>query len=334
MPEVQLDGARIRVGERFSVSFQRTLRIPEDDQIYPLPPGLGVFQIHRVADFAESVPAAWRRRGGFFIAMYQREALWLGFDGAEWKPNAVKVAVGGVNAISGTVWEEGLDSEVQNYLVCPNQPWLDGINAGEGFIKQFVAAPLGSHATVEAQVTGREEVGGIQLVVYEPKPGKFPDHAPEMAEPEVAVMEAMSLGDEMGMAAGGRIKQKIYVDPYGTETWDQQNFARLHVHILNSEQYRAITGLEPPLTPVSAETYAEYGLPWFDLYDESFQGVAASAKLAAVKTLRQKDEETGKNKARNGRLIDVKQLPVRKLGEAANRKPHLNVEEKKENQNE
>ena len=45
----------------------------------------------------------------------------------------------------------------------PDQPWLDGINAGDGFIRQFVAVPLGLGATVEAQVTGDEVHGGVQL---------------------------------------------------------------------------------------------------------------------------------------------------------------------------
>ncbi len=330
MLEVRLDGNRIYIGERFSVSFQRTLRIPEDDQIYPLPPTIGRFRIHRVADFAERLPATWQEPSGFFIAMYQREALWLGFDGAEWKPNAVKVAVGGVNAISGTVWEEGLDDDEQNYLVSPDQPWLDGINAGDGFIKQFVASPLGADNTVEGQITGREETGGFQLVVYEPKPGRFPDEPPVTTDPGIAVMEAMPLGLEMGLGAGGQIKQKIYEDPYGIDTWDENNFGRLHVHILNSEQYQAITGLEPPPTPVSAETYAEYGLPWFDLYDESLQGIAASRTLAAVKTLRQKDRETGSIEETDHQSLNAKQLPVRKLGHG--KKPHTQKTKEKHNE--
>jgi len=40
---------------------------------------------------------------------------------------------------------------------------LDGINAGQGFIRQFVAIPLGSGVTVEAQLTGKEEQGGIEV---------------------------------------------------------------------------------------------------------------------------------------------------------------------------
>ena len=48
----------------FTVSFQRTLRIPDDGSVYPLPPGLGEFPIHRVEDHAERVPEPWREHGG------------------------------------------------------------------------------------------------------------------------------------------------------------------------------------------------------------------------------------------------------------------------------
>jgi hypothetical protein len=299
---VRTDGSRIYVGDRFSVSFQRTLRIPEDGQQYPLPPSLGPFHIHRVEDFADTVPSKWLNQGAFFFPMYQREALWLGFDGEDWKPNAVKVAVGGVNAISGTVWKEGLDSEQQDYLVCPNQPWLDGINAGENFVRQFVAAPLGMQHTVEAQITGKEETGGIQLVVYEPKPGKFPEKPPE----RVAGFDYLAAAPvEMGLEAGGRIKQKIYPDPYGEDVWDQQNSQTVYVYLMNSEQYRDICGLEPPSTPVSAETYAEYRLPWFDLYDESMSDVTAPRNLSELKTRPDTDDSS--------RSIEAEKLPVRRL---------------------
>jgi hypothetical protein len=40
MLDVTIEEHVIRVGQRFAVSFYRTLRIPDDGQIYPLPPGL------------------------------------------------------------------------------------------------------------------------------------------------------------------------------------------------------------------------------------------------------------------------------------------------------
>ena len=100
MLQVKVAHDSVRIGRHFSVSFQRTLRIPEDGRTYPLPPGLGSFPIRRVADFADRVPASWREHGGVFIPMYQREALWLSFNAADWRPNAVKIGIGKVNAIS------------------------------------------------------------------------------------------------------------------------------------------------------------------------------------------------------------------------------------------
>lgn len=126
MLKVTVEGNRVRLGERFSVSFQRTLRIPEDGKTYPLPPGLGAFPIHCVSDYP-GCPSTWRL-DGLFIPMYQREALWLGFDGADWKPNAVKIAVGKINAISAGEWNDLLQRDPQDYIICPNQPWLDGID--------------------------------------------------------------------------------------------------------------------------------------------------------------------------------------------------------------
>ena len=44
---------------RFSVDFQRTLRIPDDEKSYPLPPGLGCFPLQHVDDHAGRAPGAW-----------------------------------------------------------------------------------------------------------------------------------------------------------------------------------------------------------------------------------------------------------------------------------
>ncbi len=296
MLEVSTDGRSIRIGERFSVSFQRTLRIPDDGSTYPLPPGLGHFPIFHVADYRDRVPAAWAERGGLFIPMYQREALWLNFDAAGWKPNAVKIAVGKINAVSGKKWDQALKKTKQDYIVCPDQPWLDGINAGDGYIKQFVAMPLGMGYTVEGQITGEEVFGGIQMIVYEPRPGRFPDEPPErlfercmpfVAEPRPVYCASM------GLAAGGRMKQEIYPDPHGIDTWDPDHYGRVYVHIVNSLDFREITGLEPPGTPVSARMYTEYGYPWFDLYDEDKGDVKAASKLKKVKSVKEMDKEKG-----------------------------------------
>ena len=292
----------VRVGARFSASFQRTLRIPDDGRVYPLPPGLGAFPLFEVKDDAAhraALPAA--RPGDAFIPMYQREALWIGFSAASWKPNAVQIAAGKVNALTGRPVEEDVErplrTDPQNYVVCPDQPWLDGINVGPGVIRQFVAMPLGQGYSVEAAVTGEERFGGIQLTVYEPKPGRFPDQPPPPpAGPRRTGAPSLqkSVGAAMGLGAGGTMKQKIYPDRYGVDTWDTGHFGRVTVHIVNSEQFRQLTGSDPPPSPVSAKTYTDHGLPWFELYDDAKGAVAPPESTRRIKSVAERDRERGK----------------------------------------
>ncbi len=306
----------IKIGRHFSVSFQRTLRLPEDGKTYPLPPGLGRFPIRRVADYADRVPKPWRKHGGVFIPMYQREALWLAFEGAGWMPNAVKIGIGMINALSGRTWDQSLSRGKQDYIVVPDQPWLDGINAGKGIIRQFVAMPLGMGYTVEGQITGQEEAGGMQIIVYDPKPGKFPDEERRRAGRESGYLcccESVSSVSEMGLSAGGKMKQKIYADSYGIDTWDQESFGRVYVHIVNSMMYREITGTEPPPTPVTAREYTRYGLPWFDLYDQEKATLEQSDILTGVKSTGEVDEKLGFQSQQDDATVDIPAATVKTL---------------------
>lgn len=287
----------LQLGDGLTVSFLRTLRIPDDGKTYPLPPGLGRFPIRRVDDYAAKVPAEWREHGGVFLPMYQREAMWISFRGEHWKPRAVKVGVGKVCALTGERWKDGLTPErdgAQNYLVTPPQPWLDGIAVKKGVIRQFVAMPLGLGYTVEGQITGEEAVGGLQLQVFEPKPGRFPDAPPEremLRRRAGAPSPAPARGGAMGLAAGGQMKQSIYADPHGVETWDLARSSRVFVHIVNSELWREITGEEPPASPVTARDYAQHNLPWYELYDESMPALAGAEKLAGVQSVKAIDAQ-------------------------------------------
>lgn len=306
--DVEVRDDTLAIGPRFSVSFIRTLRIPDDGRTYPLPAGLGRFPVARVQDHRDRVPAEWREHGGVMIPMYQREALWLSFGGRHERPNAVKVGVGKVDALTGEPFTMDLAADKQNYLVAPQQPWLDGINAGDGMIRQFVAMPLGSGYTVEGQVTGEERFGGVQIVSFEPKPDRFPEPPPPvyavsdlplaggMAPPAPAAPAMAARGDvrqrrgtEMGLGAGGRMQQKIYEDPFGLDVWDTETYGRCFVHIVNSETWREITGEPVPPTPITQEVYKQHGYPWFGLYDEHLSDIAASETLGKVKSVGELD---------------------------------------------
>jgi hypothetical protein len=319
----QIQGAGLHLGPNLQITFQRTLRIPDDGQTYPLPPGLGHFPIRRVDDYVDRVPADWSEHGGVFIPMYQREAMWLWFENRKpWRPTALKIAAGKVCAITGEPWNESLDDDPQDYVVTPDQPWLDGISIGDGLIRQFVAMPLGMGYTVEGQITGEETHGGIQLKAFEPKKGLFKKPARRrrgrsrgLGEPSGVYSmccDAPSASGAMGLAAGGRMHQSIYPDPHGLETWDADRTARSFVHIVNSELWREITGEAAPFTPVTAKEYERAGLPWFDLYDEHLGTLGGSDRLRGVKSVKEKDKETSKLPLQDDGSVEVQW--VKKLG--------------------
>ena len=103
--------------------------------------------------------------------------MWINFTSYKASNFAVKVYLGGVNAVSGELMVETLATQVrrstrkaekaslQDYLVLPGQRWLDGIATTEGTVRQFVAMPVGSEYSVEAQITGEEIMGGLQFEI-------------------------------------------------------------------------------------------------------------------------------------------------------------------------
>jgi hypothetical protein len=272
-----------------TVDFQRTLRIPETG-LHPLPPGLGQFPLRRVEDYPDTAPAEWLSRGGVMLPIYQREALWLSFYASE--PAALQVGVGKVCAVSGLPWIERLVGDPQNYVALPRQPWLDGINAGDGFIRQFVAVPLGSGATVEGQVTGEETHGGVQLrSVGLTEEARAKWHAERRLRVECCAGPMVDGGPvpapsaSMGLGAGGRMRQEVYADNRPLADYGQSGALRVFVHLCSAAQWTAITGEVPPPTPVDRNAYVDAGLPWFDFYDADAHDLAASEILEKVQTV-------------------------------------------------
>ena len=74
---------------------------------------------------------------------------------------------------------------------------------------------------------------------------------------------------ELGIAPGGLIKQTVVADPYTSDSWEPERSISFNVQILNSELFHQVTGQAPPPTPITAQTYAKHGLPFFKLYEEN-----------------------------------------------------------------
>jgi len=310
------------------IEFQRTLRIPDDGKHYPLPPGLGAFPLRHVEDFAERVPqrvpGRWRERGGVMMPLYQAEAMWISFRGGRrfgGYPCAIKIAAGKINAVSGKAWKPELDASERDYIVVPEQPWLDGFCIAKDVIRQFVAMPLGAGYSVEEQITCKAEHGGLQMIVYPMKKERYEaimceresnaQRACGMPMFALSFSRAVGASADMGLAAGGRMKQQIYADPYGLDAWDLSASSRCFVTLADALQWREITGAAPPTRPPTAEDYTKAGLPWFDYYAADLETLPGSAKLALVKSVAEMAAEKGEQvmgpdgDVKPGKIIDV-----------------------------
>jgi hypothetical protein len=291
------------------IDFQRTLRIPDDNREYCLPPGLGRFPLQHVDDFSEKVPSSWAEHGGVFLPMYQAEALWISFSSPHDYMFAVKVAAGKVNAVTGESWDNKLSSSPQDYAVIPKQPWLDGFCIGKGLIRQFVAMPLGEDYTAEEQLTGKADHGGIQIVAYPIKADIYENNKPKLPLYSSKSIFCNSLMNySMGLAPGGVMKQEIYKDPYGYEAWEHSEKSRCFVHIVNSTQYFSITGETPPWMPPNAKEYTEAGLPWFEYYDADAKALDGSLPLAKLDSVAAKGIKKGEKPLPENEPVDVSKV--------------------------
>lgn len=93
-------------------------------------------------------------------------------------------------------------------------------------------------------------------------------------------------GMEMGIAAGGMIKQTI-VEDAGKQEFDVSQTKMFNVQVLNSLHWQHVTGEEPPFSYVSADTYAQFGYPFYKVYEEPS---STAGDFAGVRSVNQVDE--------------------------------------------
>ncbi|KAF8838429.1 hypothetical protein BDN67DRAFT_1070734 [Paxillus ammoniavirescens] len=312
--------------------------------------------------------------------MFEREAMWISFDSLGTSP-AVKVSVGG-NVPTPPNCK-------QDYVVAGLQPWLDGIMTASGVVRQFVGMSHGSGYTVEEQVTGKAEHGGLQFDIFPVRDMEFTvlDNKTDVFLEKTKTPAELSLvaGDELrltflqnlqprhglpsfvthdrrdelssylskavgsivfeasyfprpsratlfgdgrmsassanwephlspvvwtdstahvalgirlssqglGLAGGGNIAQRIYEDTNHVRVYDEESGQRLFVHVVTPKEWELITGIIAPIIPISASTYKQPNVPWFQLSDDHTLALSgdANSPLSAIKSVAQLDAE-------------------------------------------
>ena len=288
-----------------SVSFVRTLRLPDDGEVHFLPPGFSSFPLRHIEDFDLGRNKALKKRGGVIMPMFQADALWISFNSMQANeddikyPIALKIGTGKVCAISGDRWSNSLNLNPQDYLVVPEQPWLDGYNVGKSTVKQFVAAPLGQGYTAEEQITGEAIFGGIQIQAFPMKKEYYNRlNQPIVDHFERAAYSMSACPDpsfEMGLAPGGEMFQEIFDDPHDFEAWDLRKTERCFLTLANASQWMSITGEEPPLSPQTADDYTDAGLPWFEYFGGDKIAIEGAKRLGKLKSMKHVQPKTGEN---------------------------------------
>lgn len=155
----------------------------------------------------------------------------------------------------------------QNYIVRPRQHWLDGIATSNGKVSQFVVDSVGSGYSVEAQVTGIDSIAGLQFEIIPQKHFGGSD-AYELKSPEE--MKSATKVKEMSIAPGGLIHQVIVDDTFSARNRDTEYSTMFNVQLIDVASCGAL-GIPVPSTPVTAQTYAEHGYPFFKMYEEPSQ---------------------------------------------------------------
>jgi hypothetical protein len=217
LPITVHDG-RVFVGERFSVSFQRTPRA--GDPLKHPPVSRGHLPAHAVTAPLPSSCPSFAMPIDVVIPCEAAESLWLGFAGAGSRPVAVKIFAGGINALTGGPRDDVLHGDPQDYLVVPEQASWHGIS-GEAGLRQFSGEPMA-------------------LVIYEPAAPIDRAHGgPRWDGVHYAT-------DDPNADRRGPDPFAIVTDPYGIAAWASQPDGRVTVACVDAACWRSMTGDDPP----------------------------------------------------------------------------------------
>jgi hypothetical protein len=262
---------------RCSIVFQRTLRLPDDSRRYPVPPGLGRFPLERVENHEGSVPEEWRGDGVFF-PMYQSEALWVIFVG--WYPFAIKVTVGGLNAVTGRRQHDERLWRPRDYVVFPRKPWMEWFCVGNGRARQFVAMPLGGDRRSAGNEEGGNPAGDIRITAHPMRAECYQEYKRRRSAllSEGDGVQSIWSGSSFGKGLFPRGAE--HGNDFGYGSWELTEYSGCTAYPVNSVDFLSITGELPRSRPPTEAEYSEAGLPWLHQYGTDAIALNTKAALA------------------------------------------------------
>jgi hypothetical protein len=202
------------------------------------------------------VAADPRAPAGVIVPLGGDDALWLGLLAVdELRPVAVRAAAltpARIDAISGTLWKETLERAPQNYVVCPPQSALDGIQHGATRALQFART---------AQAPGAVSCERLEVIVL-PADRAWslpPAPQPPITRPLAAPTDEQAQPDEEERDAIG-VRQIVIADPFGPDTWTAPACA-VSIALVTPEIFSELTGAPLLLPRNEADLYGGWRLP-------------------------------------------------------------------------
>ncbi|KAK6532673.1 hypothetical protein TWF281_006852 [Arthrobotrys megalospora] len=168
-----------RYHPRLSVKLQRTLRVPDDGAVYSGTTDYGLLPLFKTSEFGGRIPESMGKKGGYFVPLFQREAIALTFKNisTNWREAesgeyfAVKVFAGSVNVVSGLPAHIDSSGRDPDYILVPEQRRLDGFQISDSTARQLIAMPSARGYSLEEQINEAEFIRGIQLTIAAPLRG-------------------------------------------------------------------------------------------------------------------------------------------------------------------
>lgn len=188
----RLESGRVRVCGALLTLFNRSWQVPLKPGQWPAASFKGMAPL---AAWPADVSKAGDQDRLYLAAIAPHDGFWLGFEAEPGMNFAISIDVDGRNALSGELgWSHSLLHNPRNFLLIPDQPWLDARVGSDGKLQPLIpdfedgVGPMGFAAGAE-----------IRLAVY---PIPSADLEPE--QPPQAKGPLPQYGHDAATAAVGR----------------------------------------------------------------------------------------------------------------------------------
>lgn len=145
---------RIRINEGLIISVNRSFQVVHDRNQRPVAAFKGIAHIGQNKNEDKN--------DVYQVTMAKNDSFWLGFDTDEEQVFAIIPCINGRQAITSTICQSPiLELDPKNFLIIPDQPWIDSIFVQNEGYQQMVP-----EFATSASKKGRTAVKEIRLLIY------------------------------------------------------------------------------------------------------------------------------------------------------------------------